>query len=74
MCAQVLMLDADNLPLRDPTYLFDAPHHVLHGAMFWLDLWSPELSSTTFIGQPSVYPLLGIVRDKYWVREQACVL
>jgi len=62
------MLDADNLPLRDPAYLFTSPHNVQHGNMFWVDLWSPELSSTTFIGHDSVYRLLGLNKHKYWVR------
>eukprot|EP00879_Flechtneria_rotunda_P014025 GHRR01014652.1.p1 GENE.GHRR01014652.1~~GHRR01014652.1.p1 ORF type:complete len:223 (+),score=62.91 GHRR01014652.1:328-996(+) len=64
---QVLLLDADNLPLRDPTYLFDSPHMCRHGNMFWLDLWSPLLSSTTFVGHDSVYPLIGINKGPYWV-------
>eukprot|EP00879_Flechtneria_rotunda_P011098 GHRR01011595.1.p1 GENE.GHRR01011595.1~~GHRR01011595.1.p1 ORF type:complete len:715 (+),score=197.61 GHRR01011595.1:822-2966(+) len=63
---QVLLLDADNLPLRDPTYLFDSPHMCRHGNMFWLDLWSPLLSSTTFVGHDSVYPLIGINKGPYW--------
>ena len=61
------MLDADNLPLRDPSYLFDSPHNLQHGAMFFMDFWSPKLSSTTFIGHNSVYSLLGINKEKYWV-------
>lgn len=63
-----MMLDADNLPLRDPAHLFGSPQALQHGAMFWLDLWSPFLSSTTFIGHNSVYSLLGINKEQYWVR------
>lgn len=63
------MLDADNLPLRDPADLFGSPQALQHGAMFWLDLWSPLLSSTTFIGHNSVYNLLGINKEQYWVSE-----
>lgn len=66
---QVLMLDADNMPLQDPTYLFDAPHMVQHGAMVWLDLWSPQLSSTTCVGHDTVYPLVGLNKQAYWVRS-----
>jgi hypothetical protein len=35
---EVLLLDADNLPLRDPAPLFDAPAYLEHGAVFWPDL------------------------------------
>lgn len=45
--AEVLYLDADNLPARDPSYLFDDPHYQKHGGMFWPDLpngkeWIPQ--------------------------------
>ncbi len=33
---RVLFLDADNLPLRNPDFLFDAPEFE-HGAVFWPD-------------------------------------
>ena len=36
---QVLMLDSDNLPLRDPEYLFRAPEYQAGGALFWSDWW-----------------------------------
>lgn len=37
---EVLMLDADNLPLRDPSYLFDTPEYRKHGNTFWPDYWA----------------------------------
>ncbi|ETL30989.1 hypothetical protein L916_16098, partial [Phytophthora nicotianae] len=36
---QVLFLDADNSPVRDPTYLFTTPEFMEHGAIFWPDFW-----------------------------------
>ncbi len=46
---EVLYLDADNLPLRDPTFLFDSSQYKFHGAVFWPDVppydrdcWLPE--------------------------------
>lgn len=36
---QVLMLDADNAPVRDPTYLFDDLDFVKTGVLFWPDFW-----------------------------------
>jgi hypothetical protein len=34
---QVLLLDADNVPVRNPEYLFEAPPFRNHGAVFWPD-------------------------------------
>ena len=36
---QVLMLDSDNLPLTDPTYLFSEPAYKASGSLFWPDFW-----------------------------------
>ena len=35
--AEVLLLDADNVPVIDPTYLFDAPEYREKGAVLWPD-------------------------------------
>jgi alpha 1,2-mannosyltransferase len=35
--AEVLLLDADNIALRDPSYVFDEPAYQRTGAMFWPD-------------------------------------
>ena len=32
---EVILLDADNLPVLDPALLFDTPEYKLHGSMFW---------------------------------------
>ena len=49
MYEEVLFLDADNVPIRDPSYLFDDAVYKDRGAMFWPDLpphdrkeWLPE--------------------------------
>ncbi len=34
---EVLFLDADNVPVRDPAYLFEAPEFRRTGAVFWPD-------------------------------------
>lgn len=34
---EVLFLDADNIPLRNPSTLFDEPEYKLKGALFWPD-------------------------------------
>ncbi|KDO33500.1 hypothetical protein SPRG_02308 [Saprolegnia parasitica CBS 223.65] len=35
----VLFLDSDNLPTRDPTFLFTSPQFLASGAIFWPDYW-----------------------------------
>lgn len=35
---EVLYLDADNIPAKDPSYLFDLPEYKRLGAIFWPDL------------------------------------
>lgn len=34
---EILLIDADNVPVRDPQYLFDAAQFKLAGAVFWPD-------------------------------------
>ena len=34
---EVLILDADNVPVRNPEYLFDEPDQLSYGATFWPD-------------------------------------
>ena len=38
---EVLLLDADNFAVRDPTYLFDTAEYSASGAIFWPDYWRP---------------------------------
>jgi hypothetical protein len=47
---EALYLDADNIPVKDPTYLFDDQRYKELGAIFWPDLpphkrkeWLPEI-------------------------------
>lgn len=35
--AEALLLDADNVPVADPSYLFDEPEYLAKGAVFWPD-------------------------------------
>lgn len=41
----VLFLDSDNIPVRDPTYLFDSAEFTKFGAMFWPDFWRPAVDT-----------------------------
>jgi hypothetical protein len=38
--AEVLYLDADNVPLRDPEFLFATPEYAAAGALFWPDRYT----------------------------------
>uniref|UniRef100_A0AAV1T1C7 Alpha-1,3-mannosyltransferase n=1 Tax=Peronospora matthiolae TaxID=2874970 RepID=A0AAV1T1C7_9STRA len=38
----VLFLDADSVPVRDPTFLFRSQEYRKHGAIFWPDFWHPD--------------------------------
>ena len=37
---EVLFLDEDNLPLRDPSTLFDDMHYFGITGLFWNDIWA----------------------------------
>lgn len=58
---EVLLLDADNLPLADPTYLFQDPLYRQRGNLFWPDYWSTWVND-------EVYPFLGLERSVVQVR------
>jgi ADP-heptose:LPS heptosyltransferase len=56
--AQVLFLDADNVPVRNPEYLFDTPEFEKTGAVFWPD--RGQIAKTGVI-----WELLGLVRPAH---------
>eukprot|EP01126_Amoeba_proteus_P052150 TRINITY_DN6274_c0_g1_i3.p1 TRINITY_DN6274_c0_g1~~TRINITY_DN6274_c0_g1_i3.p1 ORF type:complete len:415 (+),score=55.22 TRINITY_DN6274_c0_g1_i3:80-1324(+) len=37
--SEILFLDSDNLPLKNPEFLFDHPAYLETGAIFWPDYW-----------------------------------
>jgi hypothetical protein len=42
---EVLFLDADSFPLRDPEQLFDSEDYVKTGAVLWGDFWESSVAS-----------------------------
>lgn len=50
---EVLLLDSDNIPLRDPTYLFDQQLYSGSGVLTWPDFWKCE-------AKPAAWDALGI--------------
>ena len=60
--AEVLVLDADNLPLADPSFLFESPEYVSSGSLFWPDFWS-----NNWHNPGPVYDLLNLTEP--WEKE-----
>lgn len=56
----VLFLDADNLPVKDPTDLFETQEFKEHGAIFWPDFWHPEHSIFNINNQSLLWELLDL--------------
>eukprot|EP00873_Tetraselmis_striata_P026191 jgi/Tetstr1/446455/TSEL_033996.t1 len=56
----VLLLDSDNFPVRDPTYLFDSHEFLEAGAIFWPDFWNPGNSIFGVTRHSHVWDLLGV--------------
>jgi hypothetical protein len=49
--------DPSNLPLDDPTALFDAPEFTEHGNLFWPDFWESSWQRTV---KREAYAVLGL--------------
>lgn len=58
---EVLWLDSDNIPLRDPSFLFDTPLYASTGALFWKDFcnmvsFRPETFGVFGLAAPAAQP------------------
>ena len=51
--SDILFLDSDNVPVKDPTFLFDHPAFIETGAMFWRDFWKTRPDNP-------IWPILGL--------------
>lgn len=60
--AEVLLLDADNVPVYDPTALFDAVPYREHGAIFWPDYGAsrPALPTGALTRSHPIWALTGL--------------
>ncbi|GMF20798.1 unnamed protein product [Phytophthora fragariaefolia] len=56
---QLLFLDSDNVPVRDPTYLFDTPEFVKLGSVFWPDFWTPAHTIFNIQAESLIWELVG---------------
>lgn len=52
---EVLFLDADCYPARDPTFLFDWPGYRAHGSIFW-----PDLDSSGSLFRSDLWDVFGV--------------
>ncbi|RHY34577.1 hypothetical protein DYB32_000843 [Aphanomyces invadans] len=71
---QVLFLDSDNFPTRDPTYLFDLPEFQDTGTLFWPDFWQPEYSIFNLNPQSLLWQLLDMAPINEFEQESGQLL
>ncbi|KAL3658731.1 hypothetical protein V7S43_016366 [Phytophthora oleae] len=55
---RVLFLDADNVPVRDPSFLFTTPEFEANGAVFWPDFWHPHRTLFNLHARSMLWELL----------------
>lgn len=55
---RVLFLDADNVPVRDPSFLFSSTEFKTNGAVFWPDFWHPRRTLFNLHGRSMLWELL----------------
>ncbi|KAE9250248.1 hypothetical protein PF004_g3026 [Phytophthora fragariae] len=70
----VLLLDADNLPAKDPTYLFEEPEFLRTGAIFWPDYWQPSNSLFQLLNTSLLWQLTGVDYVDMFEQESGQVL
>ena len=64
---EVLLLDSDNIILRDPEELFSSPSYLSTGSLFWLDFWGGSSA-------PDCQLILGNVTDVSHTHESGQVV
>ncbi|KAG1697825.1 hypothetical protein DVH05_015779 [Phytophthora capsici] len=55
---KILFLDSDNVPVRDPSFLFETKEFNDTGAVFWPDFWHPTHTIFNVHGQSLLWELL----------------
>ncbi|GLE03626.1 hypothetical protein PINS_up012528 [Pythium insidiosum] len=70
----VLLLDADNFPVRDPSYLFETKEYLDTGAMFWPDFWKPGNTIFNIHENSFVWPVFGLDYVNMFEQESGQVL
>ncbi|DBA05381.1 TPA: hypothetical protein N0F65_007543 [Lagenidium giganteum] len=70
----VLLLDADNFAVRDPTYLFSTSQYIETGAVFWPDFWRPNRTIFGMTSRSFVWEFFGIPFVDMFEQESGQVL
>lgn len=63
----VLFLDSDNIPTRDPSFLFNTVEYKQHGAIFWPDFWKTA-------SENKIFKLLEIPYQDTWEQESGQIV
>ncbi|KAE9020567.1 hypothetical protein PF011_g5356 [Phytophthora fragariae] len=71
---RVLFLDADNVPVRDPSFLFQSEEFVETGAVFWPDFWHPDNTIFNIHRQSLVWQLLDLPFQDSFEQESGQLL
>ncbi|RLN98842.1 hypothetical protein BBJ28_00018278 [Nothophytophthora sp. Chile5] len=71
---RALFLDADNVPVRDPSFLFESSEFVETGALFWPDFWHPDHTIFNIHSQSLVWELLGMPFVDMFEQESGQIL
>jgi alpha 1,2-mannosyltransferase len=69
--SNVLFLDADNVPIRDPSYLFETKEFKETGAIFWPDFWSPHNTIFNIHKDSLLWQLVGLEPVNMFEQESA---
>jgi len=77
---EVLYLDADNIPVRNPEELFETKEYLEYGTLFWPDFWKtapdnpiwPIVESTDYDIQEQESGQLLIDKEKCWRELNLC--
>jgi alpha 1,2-mannosyltransferase len=64
---EVLLIDADSTPLRDPTFLFDDARYLAAGTVFWPDYWVTA-------NENPIWDVLGIAPSRQLEQESGQLL
>lgn len=70
----VLMMDADNFAIRDPSSLFSSAPFKKHGAVFWPDFWHPGNTIFNLHAQSLLWELLDVDFVDMFEQESGQVL
>ncbi|EEY67857.1 uncharacterized protein PITG_18255 [Phytophthora infestans T30-4] len=71
---RVLFLDADNFPVRDPSWLFQASKFVTTGALFWPDFWHPKRTIFNIHEKSMLWELLDVSFTDMFEQESGRLL